>query len=58
MNEKKIYAKDCKCCVCGKQAEVFWPVIDPDIPSHPYCRECVEKEKQELFVKLMEIDKK
>jgi hypothetical protein len=26
-------ATDCKCCVCGKQAVAFWPVIDPDIPS-------------------------
>ncbi len=53
-----IKATDCKCCVCGKQAVAFWPVIDPDIPSHPYCRKCLDKAKQQLFIKLTEIDKK
>ena len=51
-------ASECKCCKCGKQAVAFWPVIDPDIPSHPYCRECLDKEKMELIIKLSEIDKK
>ena len=36
-------AKDCKCCVCDKQAVAFYPVIDPDIPSYPYCADCLEK---------------
>ena len=36
-------AKDCKCCVCGKQAVAFYPCIDPDIPSYPYCADCLEK---------------
>ena len=56
MNKK--YAKHQRCCVCGKQAVAFWPIIDPDIPSHPYCRECLDKEKRELMMKLSEIDKK
>ena len=51
-------AIDCKCIVCGKKAVVFWPVIDPDIPSHPYCRKCLDKEKMELMIKLREIDNK
>lgn len=52
-------ASECKCCVCGKQAVAFWPVfVDPDIPSYPYCRECLDKEKKELMVKLSEIDEK
>ncbi len=60
-------ASECKCIVCGKQAVAFWPVIDPDIPSHPYCRECLNNEKKELLIKLfgkeegemwMEMDKK
>lgn len=34
-------ATECKCVECGKQAEVFWPCIDIDVPSHPYCRKCV-----------------
>ena len=60
MAKKKniIYAKDCQCYVCGRQAVALWPVIDPDIPSHPYCRECLDKAKMELMIKLSEIDKK
>lgn len=52
------YAKDEKCCVCGKQAVAYWPNIDPDIPSYPYCRECLDKAKRELMVMLQEVDKK
>lgn len=51
-------ASDEKCCVCGKQAVAYWPVFEPDIPSYPYCRECLDKEKKELMFKLLEIDKK
>ena len=51
-------ASECKCCVCGKQAVAFWPVTDPDIPAYPYYRECLDKEKRELIMKLNEIDKK
>lgn len=43
-------AKDCKCVECGKQAVAFWPIIDPDIPAHPYCRECLNKAKIRLLV--------
>jgi hypothetical protein len=39
-------ASECKCCICGKQAVAFWPVVDPDIPSFPYCRECLDNEKE------------
>lgn len=41
-------ASDCKCCECGKQAVAFWPVYEPDIPSYPYCRACLDKAKMEL----------
>lgn len=51
--EKKIKASDYKCCVCGKQAEVWYPIIDPDIPPHPYCRNCAEKANRELLIKLL-----
>ena len=60
-------ASECKCCKCDKQAVAWWPTIDPDIPSYPYCRECLDKEKMELLIKLfgkdeaeafMEMDKK
>ena len=58
MKDKIIHAKDFKCVVCGKQAEVFWPCIDPDIPAHPYCRECLGKEQAKLFIELNKIDEK
>lgn len=55
--EKYTKASDCKCCVCGQQAVAFWPVIDPDIPSNPYCRKCLDKTKaavmRELLIKNM-----
>jgi hypothetical protein len=43
-------ASDCKCCVCGKPAVAFWPCIDPDIPSEPYCRKCLDKAKAEVIM--------
>ena len=50
---KPIKASDCKCCVCGEQAVAFWPVIDPDIPSDPYCRKCLDKTKAALIRELL-----
>ena len=43
-------ASECKCCQCGKQAVAFWPMIDPDIPANPYCRECLDKAKMRVLV--------
>lgn len=43
-------AKDCKCCECGQQAVAFWPVIDPDIPAQPYCRNCLDKAKIRMLI--------
>lgn len=48
-------ASECKCCKCGKQSVAFWPICDPDIPSYPYCRKCLDEEKQELIMKLFKI---
>lgn len=45
-------ASDCRCCKCGKQAVAFYPIIDPDISSYPYCRDCLDKMKMELAYKL------
>ena len=45
-------ASECKCCQCGKQAVAFWPVIDPDIPSNPYCRECLDKAKIQTLMEV------
>ena len=36
-------AKDCQCIVCGKQAVAMYPLIDPDIPSNPYCADHLEE---------------
>ena len=48
-------AKDYKCCQCKKaQAVVFFPCIDPDIPSHPYCKACADKASMELLIRLCE----
>ena len=44
-------ASECKCIGCGKQAAAFWPLIDPDIPAQPYCRECLDKAKMEVLIK-------
>lgn len=46
------HAKDEKCCKCGAQAVAFWPIIDPDIPEHPYCRECLDAVQMELLIEL------
>jgi len=48
-------AKDCKCEDCGKQAVAFWPMIDPDIPSLPYCRSCLDIRKARTTEKLLKI---
>lgn len=54
----EIFAKDCKCVECGEQAIAFWPCCDPDIPSHPYCRKCLDDIKKELLIKLLNGDAK
>lgn len=46
-------ASECKCCICGKQAVAFWPVIDPDIPADPYCRKCLDEAKHKLMMKIL-----
>lgn len=51
-------ASECKCIECGQQAVAFWPVIDPDIPSHPYCRQCLDKAKARMIIELDKILKK
>ena len=45
-------ASECKCCKCGKQAVAFWPVVDPDIPATPYCRECLDKAKIRVLMEV------
>jgi hypothetical protein len=50
-----VLASDCKCYVCKAPAVAFWPVVDPDIPSHPYCRKCLDKAKFSTMIKLQEL---
>jgi hypothetical protein len=48
---KEVKASDFKCCKCKKESAVaFWPIVDPDIPSYPYCRKCLDKEKIKLLI--------
>lgn len=56
MGDDVRYAKDDKCCECGQPACCYWPVIDIDIPSHPYCRGCVDKVKMKLLARLVDFD--
>lgn len=37
---------------------MFWPCLDPDIPTHPYCRKCLTKEQAKLLIELNKIDEK
>lgn len=49
----KRYAKNYKCRHCKKKkADAFWPIVDPDIPSHPYCRTCLDKAQMEVLIKM------
>ncbi len=50
-------AKEHKCYDCNAQAVAFWPVVDPDIPSYPYCRKCLDVRKHRLMKQLLEDDK-
>jgi hypothetical protein len=38
------------------QAEVFWPCVDIDIPSHPYCRKCVTKQQLKAMIAIADMD--
>ena len=55
---KQVKASDCKCCECGAPAVAFWPCIDPDIPSHPYCRKCLDMAKAKLMAEIFKNKKK
>lgn len=49
-------ASECKCCECGKPAVAFFPCVDPDIPSHPYCQECLDEARMKLALALWNDD--
>jgi len=55
----KIHAIDYYCIRCyGKnklvQANRLWPMMDPDIPFFPYCKQCVDDLVFEMMIKLGE----
>jgi len=54
----KILASDKECIKCGEKADVFWPIIDPDIKADSYCNKCVEKEQMNLIIAMNEHDVK
>jgi len=51
-------AKDDRCCICGKQAVAYYPCIDPDIPSYPYCADHLEEAMIDLAKAIYKNDKK
>lgn len=50
-------AYDCTCCEenCNEKAVAFWPIVDPDIPSYPYCRKHLDEAKIRLLIKIQNI---
>jgi hypothetical protein len=50
----RVHAHDCECCQCGAQAVAFWPVVDPDIPSSPYCRTCLDAAKDKALLQMLD----
>ena len=48
-----VYAKDMSCIECSEPAVAFWPMIDPDIPHHPYCRKCLDKVKTKALINMI-----
>ena len=40
------------CRKCGKPAVAYWPNVDIDIESLPYCRECLDREKVQMMIDL------
>jgi len=50
-------ASDCICCVCHKEKAVaFWPMVDIDIPAHPYCKKCLDEAQLKVMIQLAETD--
>lgn len=51
---ERVKASDCKCNVkgCNEQAVAFWPCIDPDIRSFPWCRKHLDEELNRFLVEM------
>ena len=41
------------CIECSEPAVAFWPMVDPDIPHHPYCRKCLDKVKTKALISMI-----
>ena len=50
-------ASECKCCKCGKKAVAFWPCVDPDIQSSPYCADHLEEAMVDMAKWIWQDDK-
>lgn len=51
------YAKDYKCIGCGKQADVFFGMADPDCEQRPYCNKCCKESKRKIFMEIGKLGK-
>jgi hypothetical protein len=43
------------CRRCNQPSVAYWPAIDPDIESFPYCRKCLDREKMKLLIEMEEL---
>ena len=55
----KAHAEDYCCVRCYEKSEqipgdVFWPMVDPDIPHFPYCKGCADEEQIKLMIQIYE----
>lgn len=48
----KRYAKNEYCVKCGKQADVFFGLADPDATLYPYCQNCLLKAKMSIYERI------
>lgn len=58
--DNKFLAKDYYCIKCYSDkketpAEVFWPTIDLDIKSYPYCKPCKDYLNLKLMIDLSDL---
>lgn len=53
-NDKEI-AKEYKCTRCGKQADIFVGLHDPDATEYAMCENCARKWKAEIIFSLGEL---
>lgn len=53
---KKIKANTQKCVNCGKQADLFFGLADPDGISVPLCNKCCEESKKRIFDECLKVD--